>query len=774
MRPMGLSGLASQTDKLKKKARKSRLGREQRLRLSTMVIMIVVIEVTALGIKAFDDRKKALAALETITHREALAVAEYMAGKVDLVSLTLAHGYRAGWSTGETAQSLPQLDAVVELADALSAPSGTRLHEAGAVAAVSISKDQKLGLSPLGDFVITHKPPSGSARIGLVPSPTWLPSQRDSRALSLVNGDHDGVSDGANQGVQACAPLKPDTVSVCVETPRPTIGLTEMWSLASYGFLVLGPALALMGLLKLLEKRAGESEAFEGQATRAGRVLETVLQEAKAGFWSWDFSQKNIWLSAEAAALLDVDEPGYFAVDELKEKIHAEHQDVFVRSVETLPEKGYISQVFATAGRTAWLDMRARPDPESGEINGILLDVTDMRAAIARTKQAEQRLRAALEGFSGPFALWDKRKRLIYWNKAFVTVFGLDEVVRSGMGYDTVKLAQAAGITEQRPSHEETNSEIVRTKSGEWYKMVERQSGLGGMITMGLDVSADVENEVQLTSQQKKLTRLVKELDRSRRLAGDLTKKLQDEKQKAERSANSKSAFLANMSHELRTPLNAINGFSEILANEMYGPIGNERYREYASDILASGQHLLDMINDILDMAKVEAGKMTIDPRPLDLIEPVDAAVRMIRRKAEDKGITLTLSAADELPPVDADHRAIRQMILNLVSNAIKFTDEGGGILVKIDQVDNTLRVMVRDSGVGIPAEALPRLAEPFEQVSDTRDRNYDGSGLGLALTKSFAEMHGGHLTIASKEGKGTLVSFYIPISAQEDDRSVA
>ncbi|MEM9224871.1 MAG: PAS domain-containing sensor histidine kinase [Pseudomonadota bacterium] len=739
-----------------------------------MITLIVAIELTALGIKAFDDRNKANVALQTSTHREALAVAEYMAGKVDLVSLTLSHGYRAGWSTNETAQSLPELDAVVEFADALSAATGTRLHEAGAVAAVSISKDPTLGLSALGDFVITYKPASGPVRLGLVPTETWLPAPAENREFSLVSGGLDGVTRLPEQAIQACTPLKPDTVSVCVETPQPIIGRAELLSLASYGFLVLGPALALIGLLKLLEQRSGESEAFEGQATRAGRVLETVLQEAKAGFWSWDFNQKRLWLSTEAATLLDVEEPGYFSVEELKDKIHADHQEVFVRSVETLPDKGFISQVFATTKRTAWLDMRARPDPESGEINGILLDVTDMRAAIARTKQAEQRLRSALEGFSGPFALWDKRKRLIYWNKAFAGVFGLDKLVRAGMSHETVKLAQASGIAEQRPSHEESNSEIVRTKDGQWFKMVERQTGHGGMITMGLDVSADVENEVQLTSQQKKLKQLVKELERSRRLAGDLTTKLQNEKQKAERSANSKSAFLANMSHELRTPLNAINGFSEILANEMYGPIGNDRYREYAGDILASGQHLLDMINDILDMAKVEAGKMTIDPRPLDLIEPVDAAVRMIRRKAEDKGITLTLSASEGLPPVDADHRAIRQMILNLVSNAIKFTDEGGGILVKIDQVDDTLRVMVRDSGVGIPAEALPRLAEPFEQVSDTRDRNYDGSGLGLALTKSFAEMHGGRLTIASKEGKGTLISFFIPISADVEDRSVA
>ena len=222
------------------------------------------------------------------------------------------------------------------------------------------------------------------------------------------------------------------------------------------------------------------------------------------------------------------------------------------------------------------------------------------------------------------------------------------------------------------------------------------------------------------------------------------------------------------MSHELRTPLNAINGFSEILVNEMYGPLGDKRYLGYAHDILTSGQHLLDMINDILDIAKIEAGKMTIDPKPIDLVDPVDAAVRMIRRKAEDKGIALNLQAPDDLPEVDADHRAVRQMMLNLLSNAIKFTDSGGRILVAVQQKGDFVRVAVRDSGVGISSENLPRLAQPFEQVQETRERNHNGTGLGLALTKSFAEMHGGRFSIASEVGKGTMVSFYLPVSKDQ------
>ena len=259
------------------------------------------------------------------------------------------------------------------------------------------------------------------------------------------------------------------------------------------------------------------------------------------------------------------------------------------------------------------------------------------------------------------------------------------------------------------------------------------------------------------------------DLERSEGRERELSRKYSEEKAKAEHAAHTKSAFLANMSHELRTPLNAINGFSEILSNELYGPMGDERYKGYAQDILTSGQHLLDMINDILDMAKIEAGKMTIDPQPIDPVDPVDAAVRMIRRKAEDKEIEMVLDAQPNIPEIDADHRAIRQMVLNLVSNAIKFTDAGGKITVAVEQRGPEIYVGVTDTGIGIPAEDLPRLATPFEQVSGTKDRNYEGTGLGLALTKSFAEMHGGRMILSSIEGEGTTVAFTLPISGARE-----
>lgn len=737
---------------------------QKRLKLTTALGLILLFETIALGAKAYDDRAKANRAAQTITHREALAISEYITGKADSVRQTMTVAYRAGWGARQTARAHPDLETVTSLTNALTAAQGSRLRVAGETASRVISEGKMAALTTANDIVVIHKPNTGTHRLGLIQSETWLPQAQGDRTFTIIDTAQNGPQTASLTSVRACSPINGGALSACVETATPVFQLRDLIGLIIYGLLLAGPALAIFGLYRMLEIRRAESETFEGQATHAGQILETVLKETKSGFWSWNSDVNKIWLSAEAADLVGLSDAGHYAVNDVLTHVHPDHLGAMSQALDTMVERGSVSQTFANADKSRWMDLRAQPSKKGHDLNGILLDVTEVRVAMARSRQAEQRLRSALEGFSGPFALWDRRKRLIYWNRAFSRVFGLEASVRVGMGYDTVGLAQASSITDRRKSNEANGAEIVRVRSGEWYKMVERQTQTGGMISMGLDVSADVQNEVQLQQQQKRMRKLISELERSEGHADQLADKLGEEKAKAERSANSKSAFLANMSHELRTPLNAINGFSEILIQELYGPLGHEKYKEYAGDILASGQHLLDMINDILDMAKIEAGKMTVDLKLIDLIEPVDAAVRMVRRKAEEKDIRLSIAANEGLPHVDADHRAIRQMILNLVSNAIKFTDEGGEIRVSIDQKGDEIRVAVRDNGVGIPAEALPRLAQPFEQVSDTRDRNYDGTGLGLALTKSFAEMHGGRLTIASQEGKGTQVSFYLPV----------
>jgi two-component system cell cycle sensor histidine kinase PleC len=289
------------------------------------------------------------------------------------------------------------------------------------------------------------------------------------------------------------------------------------------------------------------------------------------------------------------------------------------------------------------------------------------------------------------------------------------------------------------------------------------------LVTVGADITALKRQEEALARSQRNLRSMVSKLETSEGRNKELARKYEEEKTRAEEASRAKSAFLANMSHELRTPLNAINGFSELMVSEIFGPLGDKHYSEYAKDILASGQLLLDLINDILDMAKIEAGKITLTPAPLSPKDAVEGAVRLMRGRAEQKGLSLVVDGADA-PDIEADHRAVKQMLLNLLSNAIKFTEDGG-VIVRIrpslshGQVDG-VNIAVVDTGPGIPREHLPRLGRAFEQVDMRLSRKNGGTGLGLALTKSLAEMHGGHLAIDSELGKGTIVNLFMPLHA--------
>jgi two-component system cell cycle sensor histidine kinase PleC len=220
------------------------------------------------------------------------------------------------------------------------------------------------------------------------------------------------------------------------------------------------------------------------------------------------------------------------------------------------------------------------------------------------------------------------------------------------------------------------------------------------------------------------------------------------------------------MSHELRTPLNAINGFSEIMAGEMFGPMGDARYKEYARDIFNSGQHLLAVINDILDMAKIEAGKLTLQFDRVDVDELVEDALRLMRGRADAGGLELMANLKD-LPLIEADPRALKQILLNLLSNAVKFTPRGGRIVLTGERVGELVRIAVRDTGIGIAKQDLARLARPFEQVETQHAKTQQGTGLGLALTRSLIELHGGRLELTSEPGLGTTAAVVLPIRRQ-------
>ncbi len=232
----------------------------------------------------------------------------------------------------------------------------------------------------------------------------------------------------------------------------------------------------------------------------------------------------------------------------------------------------------------------------------------------------------------------------------------------------------------------------------------------------------------------------------------------------AELANRAKTKFLANMSHELRTPLNAIIGFSEIMRQQMFGPLGTERYIEYTNDIHDSGRHLLNVIDDILDISKIEAGRYAIEEDEIDFANVLRWSIEMMRARTIEKQQTVSLALPDEMPSLHADQRAMRQVMLNLLSNASKFTPDGGKIELSV-AIDGQgdLRLTVADNGIGIPADKLHEVLEPFGQVDDTSARQHGGTGLGLPITKSLIEMHGGSFMLQSEFGHGTTATMTLP-----------
>jgi signal transduction histidine kinase len=242
-----------------------------------------------------------------------------------------------------------------------------------------------------------------------------------------------------------------------------------------------------------------------------------------------------------------------------------------------------------------------------------------------------------------------------------------------------------------------------------------------------------------------------------------LFREIEDKSRQLEVASQHKSEFLANMSHELRTPLNAIIGFSEVLSERMFGEI-NDKQAEYLSDILESGRHLLSLINDILDLSKIEAGRMELDPTDFDLPTAIENTLILVRERAQRRGITLGRTVDESLGTIRADERKLKQVLLNLLSNALKFTPEGGQIDVRARVHDGEVEISVADTGEGIAPEDQEAVFEEFRQVG-TAAKKVEGTGLGLAISRKFIELHGGRIWVKSQLGIGSTFAFTLPLT---------
>jgi PAS domain S-box-containing protein len=294
-----------------------------------------------------------------------------------------------------------------------------------------------------------------------------------------------------------------------------------------------------------------------------------------------------------------------------------------------------------------------------------------------------------------------------------------------------------------------------------------------GVGTVETDVSAHQQAEAALRESQVDLRVRIEQLEEAQRMLkrqsaelGAMAKELELARDEAEAGSRAKSEFLAAMSHELRTPLNAVIGFSEIIQAQTFGPVGSPQYRDYADDIHGAGVHLLGVINDILDLSRVECGSHELNEETLDLQELLDSAFGLVRPRVVEGGIKLDLEVWEPLPALEADARKLKQVLVNLLTNAVKFTESGGVVTVRVwHREDSGIVVQIADTGIGMAAGDIPKALARFGQVDSRLERRHEGTGLGLPLAKALIELHGGSLDLQSRPGLGTTVTLRLPAS---------
>jgi two-component system cell cycle sensor histidine kinase PleC len=434
-------------------------------------------------------------------------------------------------------------------------------------------------------------------------------------------------------------------------------------------------------------------------------------------------------------------------------------------------------------GQWLWLRARCELVRQEGEpgmhLIGIAVDITEQKHLVEKTMAADLRLRDAIETIPEAFVLWDAENKLVLCNSNFQELHDLpDNAIVAGSSYEDVVAGSGKPVVRTRVMNEGLPLPGARTfeaelDDGRWLHISERRTKDGGYVSVGTDITQLKRHEEKLIESERRLIQTVSDLRKSQQTLehqaqqlADLAEKYAEEKTRAEEANQAKSKFLANMSHELRTPLNAIIGFSEIMESAMFGPLGAEKYQEYCGDIRESGQYLLEVINDILDMSKIEAGRIRLALEELELERMLADAMRVVSGRAQDKRVELRSEIASGVR-FRADPRALKQIALNLLSNAVKFTPEGGRIDVRGGTSAGWVTFAIEDTGIGITKEALAKLGRPFEQVESQLTKSHQGSGLGLAIAKSLCELHGGSMRISSTPGAGTTVLVRLPMDGQ-------
>lgn len=490
-----------------------------------------------------------------------------------------------------------------------------------------------------------------------------------------------------------------------------------------------------------------------------------AVEGAAEGLWDWDLRRSTIFRSEHLRGMLGVPpDEDLQRWDWWAEQVHPDdferYRDALKRhraSRESLFAAEY--RVRHRDGTWRWILDRAvsrrGSDGRVERIVGAVTDISDrktielqLKAANAVIEEKNQQIQVALDNISQGLALFDSDDRLMLFNRRYRELYRMDGTMRVGV---TRRALMEASIAAGNFTPEEAATVIRRTLQGgaSGLRHVVHRLTDGTVIevtTTQLPGGGTVATYTDVTPREHR--------EQEMRAARDA----------AEAANRAKSAFLANMSHELRTPLNAVIGFSDVMKAEMFGPLGSENYISYASDIHASGQLLLDLINDILDISKIEAGKAEVAEEVFDLHEVVEASILLCREQAAASSLVLRARVATDLPRLRGDSRYVRQILLNLVSNAVKFTPGGGRVTVCVwREPQGGIVLAVADTGIGIPEKMQTRVFEPFFQVQSDLAREYQGTGLGLSLVKGLTELHGGRVEVTARRRRGTIFRVRLP-----------
>jgi len=531
--------------------------------------------------------------------------------------------------------------------------------------------------------------------------------------------------------------------------------------------------------------------AFHWQATRAREAdviyetvrsrIDTALNRGRCGLWDWDLARGRIFWSQSMFDILGLKaKDDLLSFGDVNALMHPDDLELYALATDLAEARtttiDHAFRMRHASGHWVWLRARCEIVRQAGDpglhLIGIAVDVTEQKSLVEKTMAADMRLRDAIETIPEAFVLWDADNRLVLCNSNFQDLHHLpDSKIVVGASYESVVAAGSKPVFRNKvvtggPAVPGARTFEAQLEDGRWLHISERRTKDGGYVSVGTDITALKTHEEKLIDSEQRLIATVSDLRASQQRTAELAEKYAVEKTRAEDANQAKSKFLANMSHELRTPLNAIIGFSEIMESGMFGPLGAEKYREYCNDIFGSGQYLLDVINDILDMSKIEAGRIRLDFEDLALDSLLAESMRVVSARASDKQLKLSARISPELH-LRADRRALKQVALNLLSNAVKFTPAGGEVTVRGRMADNYVVLSIADSGIGIAKEALAKLGRPFEQVESQLTKSHQGSGLGLAIAKSLVELHGGRMRIRSTLGKGTLVVVHLPLKPQ-------